>query len=441
MKAIKVALVSLGCSKNLVDSEAVLADLKGKGYELTTDPAEACVVVINTCGFIDAAKEESIETILAMAKYKEKKCRLLLATGCLAQRYQIELLTEMPELDGIVGINDLYGVPEAIRRGMAGEKVSLTEGRYPAPDDAPRLLSTPSHYAYLKIAEGCDNRCTYCAIPAIRGSYRSRDLEIILTEAAALVAGGVRELNLIAQDITLYGYDLAGTMLLPKLLQEMASLENLLWIRLLYAYPERLNESMIAMVAGENKLCKYLDLPLQHGADSILRRMGRKMTADGIIRLVERLRRDIPGITLRSSFIIGFPGEGDEDFDLLLDFLSEVRLDRVGFFTYSQEEGTAAASFSGQVPEAVKQERLGQAVALQSKIIREKHRKLLGQDLEVMLDGSSAQDPGVTLARTSGHAPEVDGYVRLDGAHRPYGNIVKARIYGFEEFDLLGQII
>jgi ribosomal protein S12 methylthiotransferase len=441
MGAIKVALISLGCSKNLVDSEAMLADLKEKSYVLTTDPAEACVIVINTCGFIDTAKEESIETILTMARHKEKKCRLLLAAGCLVQRYQRELLTEIPELDGIIGTDDLYGVSEAIRRGLAGEKVSLTEGRYPAPDGAPRLLSTPSHYAYLKIAEGCDNRCTYCAIPAIRGSYRSRDLGIILAEAEALVAGGARELNLIAQDITLYGYDLAGTMLLPKLLQEMARLDNLLWIRLLYAYPERLNESIIAMVAGENKICKYLDLPLQHGADPILRRMGRKMTADGIIRLVERLRRDIPGITLRSSFIIGFPGEGDKDFSLLLDFLSELRLDRVGFFAYSQEEGTAAASFSGQVPEAVKQERLGQAVALQSKVIREKHRKLLGHELEVMLDGRSAQDPGITLARTSGHAPEVDGYVRLDGTHRPYGNIVRARVYGFEEVDLLGKII
>ncbi|MBS3946955.1 MAG: 30S ribosomal protein S12 methylthiotransferase RimO [Dethiobacter sp.] len=442
MREIKIALVSLGCAKNLVDSEVILAGLRQEGFTLTVEHSEAEVIIVNTCGFIEAAKDESIAVILAKARFKEQNCRLLVATGCLAQRYGEELLAEMPELDAVVGVHDLHGVSEAIRRGLCGEKKTvLTAGEYQAPEDAPRLMATPSHSAYLKIAEGCDNHCTYCAIPAIRGPYRSRSRQAVLAEAQSLVAGGVKELNLVAQDITVYGLDRTGKMEIPELLRELSLLPDLSWIRLLYAYPERLSDRLIAAVAEEAKVCRYLDLPLQHGADKILRRMGRKLTGDNMLRLLEKLRREIPGVTLRSSFIIGFPGEREDDFQQLLEFLAAARLERAGFFTYSREEGTPAASFRRQVAEEVKQERLTQAVARQSEIMAEKNGQLVGSVLTVMLDGKSAQDAGVTLSRTEGQAPEVDGYVRLRGTREPHGTLVHVRITGFDGVDLLGEIV
>lgn len=440
MRDIHVALVSLGCAKNLVDSETMLALLKEECFTLTNNPSEAEVIIINTCGFIESAKEESIEKILEMSRLKEGACRLLLAAGCMAQRYGKKLLAEIPELDGILGTDDVYGVSTAIHRGLAGEKVFLTAGEYPAPEGAARLLGTPAHTAYLKIAEGCDNRCSYCAIPSIRGPYRSRKRKSVVTEAAGLVAGGVKELNLIAQDITLFGTDTTGKKELPLLLQELASLENLHWIRLLYAYPERLDDEIIEAIAAEVKVCNYVDLPLQHGSDAILRRMGRKMKSEQILALLDKLRRQIPGLVLRSSFIVGFPGEREEDFNYLLEFLREANLDRVGFFAYSREEGTPAARFHGQVPEGVKQERVDRAVALQSSIISEKNKTLVGSIQRVMIDGHSAQDSSVTLARTYGQAPDVDGYVRVPGIKKKNGEMVSVQITGFEGYDLLGTI-
>jgi len=439
MELVSVALVSLGCAKNLVDSEVMLALLKEESFLLTSNPGDADVVIINTCGFIESAKEESINVILEMAALKKKRCRVLLAAGCLAQRYGERLLDKMPELDGIVGTGDIGGIVTAVRRSLAREKVVLTEGLYRESDDAPRLLSTPSHSAFIKIAEGCDNRCSYCAIPLIRGAYRSRKLDSVLAEARTLVEGGVRELNLVAQDITLFGSDY-GKKELPALISGLAKLEGLSWIRLLYAYPERIDDIFIEAVAGEHKICKYIDLPLQHADELVLRRMGRRLTAEKILRLLEKLRREIPGISLRSTFIVGFPGEGEKEFQSLLDFLYEARLDRVGFFTYSREEGTKAAGFRQQVPQKVKEERMQQAIALQSAIIKEKNRILLGSVIPVMLDGKSAQDIAVTLARTEGQAPEVDGYVRLSGQHTPYGKIVDVHITGADGVDLLAKI-
>jgi ribosomal protein S12 methylthiotransferase len=441
MRDIHVALVSLGCAKNLVDSETMLALLKEEHFTLTNNTDEAEIIIVNTCGFIDSAKEESIEKILEMASLKKGTCRLLLAAGCMAQRYGKELLTEIPELDGILGTDDVYGVSAAIHRGLAGEKVTLTAGEFPAPEGAPRLLGTPAHTAYLKIAEGCDNRCSYCAIPSIRGPYRSRRRTSVVTEAAGLVAGGVKELNLIAQDITLFGMDTTSKKELPLLLRELAGLENLHWIRLLYAYPERLDDEIIEAVAVEQKVCNYLDLPLQHGSDAILRRMGRRMKSDQILTLLEKLRRRIPGIVLRSSFIVGFPGEGEEEFEQLLTFLQEAQLDRVGFFAYSREEGTPAACFHRQVPEGVKQERVDRAVALQSSVILEKNKILVGSIQRVMIDGHSALDSSLTLARTYGQAPDVDGYVRLPGIEKKNGEMVSVRITGFEGYDLLGSLV
>lgn len=437
----KVALISLGCSKNLVDSEVMLAGLRDGGFTLTVEPGEADVIVVNTCGFIDAAKEESIEAILSAARYKEQRCRVLVAAGCLAQRYGGQLLTEIRELDAVVGVNDLHGIEEAVRRAFGGEKAVLTEGEYQAPEEAARLQATPGHTAYLKIAEGCNNRCSYCAIPSIRGPYRSRERRVVLAEAEGLVASGVKELNLIAQDITLYGQDKTGRLEMHELLTELSGLPELKWIRLLYAYPERLDDRLIEAVAENRKVCRYLDLPLQHGSDSILQRMGRKLTGDRMLQLLERLRREIPGVTLRSSFIVGFPGESEQDFRRLLEFLSAARLERAGFFAYSREEGTPAASFSGQVSGKCKQERLARAVELQSRIISEISRGLVGSNISVMLDGRSEQDSTVTLARSEGQAPEVDGYVRLRGAAGQLGSFATVRITGFEGIDLLGEII
>ena len=440
MQEIKVAIVSLGCAKNLVDSETMLGLLNEEDFSLTTSPSEADVIIINTCGFIDAAKEESIEKILEMAKYKKNNCKLLLAAGCMAQRFADELLQELPEVDGLLGTHDVYGVATAIRRGLAGEKVLFTKGEFKARENGPRLLSTLPHTAYLKIAEGCDNRCTYCAIPAIRGPYRSRDRGAVVAEAQNLASGGVKELNLIAQDITLFGVDRTGTLELPALLSDLAAIDAIHWVRLLYAYPERLDQRIIDAIAREAKVCKYLDLPLQHGSDKILRRMGRKTTAQKILQLIETLRREVPGIMLRSTFIAGFPGEGEKEFEELLAFLHAAQLDRVGFFAYSREEGTPAARYHQQVPTQIKQERVQRAVALQSGIIQQKQQSLVGKQMSVMVDGRSAQDPAILLARSYMQAPEVDGYIRIHNhPEAKNGDMLSVTITGYDGYDLLSQ--
>lgn len=439
MQNIRVALVSLGCAKNLVDSEIMLALLQEEGYLLVADPAAADAIIINTCGFIDTAKEESIEKILELARFKEGQCQILLAAGCLAQRFGNKLLAEIPELDGIFGTNDVHGATEAIRRGLAGERPALLQGEYRPPEDASRLKATPAHTAYLKIAEGCDNRCTYCAIPAIRGPYRSRSSQAIVAEAKKLAFSGVREVNLIAQDITLYGLDRGGRLELPALLEQLADIPELHWIRLLYAYPERLNRQIVESVAKLDKVCNYLDLPLQHGSDRILRSMGRKMTAEKNSALLSSLREKIPGITLRSSFILGFSGEEEADFQALLDFLREAKLDRVGFFAYSREEGTPAARFRRQVPNYLKQERVARALSLQSRIVEEKQKSLIGQTIEVMVDGCSAQEKGLLLGRSAMQAPEVDGYVRFRDNGSKSGEFIQVEITGFDGYDQVGQ--
>lgn len=438
MQNIRVALVSLGCAKNLVDSETMMGLLNEEGFSLTTTPADADVIIINTCGFIEAAKEESIHKILEMAQHKENNCRLLLAAGCMAQRYGEQLLNEIPEIDGLFGVNDVHGASAAIRRGLTGERVVFVKGEYGEREDAPRLLATPSHTAFLKIAEGCDNHCTYCAIPAIRGSYRSRDSRFVLEEAKKLTAGGVKELNLIAQDITLYGTDRSGRLELPALLHDLAAISEVAWIRLLYAYPERLSLEIIEAVAQVEKVCNYLDLPLQHGSDQILRRMGRKMKADKILTLLSTLRQQIPGIALRSSFIVGFPGEGEEEFQQLLDFLRAAQLDRVGFFAYSREEDTPAARFQKQVSPELKEERLTRAIALQSAIVEKKQQQFINQLFAAIVDGASAQEQDVSLARTYMQAPEVDGYVRVKGTFQN-GTFLNVKITGFDGYDLLGE--
>lgn len=440
MSGLKIALVSLGCAKNLVDSEIMLAHLQEEEFDLITNPAEAEAVIINTCGFIESAKQESINKILELAQLKKKKCQVLLAAGCLAQRYGEELLIAIPELDGILGTNDLQAAAAAIRRTLAGERVSFLQGEYDAPEDAPRILATPTHTAYLKIAEGCDNLCTYCAIPAIRGPYRSRSRIAVVAEAKQLAQNGVRELNIIAQDITPYGLDSSGELELPILLEELAQLTGIAWIRLLYAYPERLDPRTIETMARLTQVCNYLDLPLQHASDRILKQMGRKFTAAKMMQLLTQLRQMIPNITLRSSFIVGFPGETEADFQELLLFLRVAQLDRIGFFAYSQEEGTPAARLPQQISAQVKAARLAEAIAVQSEIITAKQEALVGQSFMAIIDGRSAQEPQTLLLRTPMQAPEVDGYVRVANCDAAPGTMLPVTITGYDSYDLLGAV-
>ena len=440
MSGIKVALISLGCAKNLVDSEVILAQLASENFKIVTNPAQADAIIINTCGFIETAKQESINKILELAQLKNDKCQVLLAAGCLAQRYGEELLLEIPELDGIFGTNDLHAAAAAIRRSLEGKRAIFLQGEYQASDYAARLLSTPEHTAYLKIAEGCDNHCSYCAIPAIRGPYRSRKMDAIIKEAQKLAAKGVKELNLVAQDITLYGIDRSGRLELPELLTELAAIDGFAWIRLLYAYPERLNQRIVKTMAQLDKVCNYMDLPLQHASDRILRRMGRKLSSKEILQLIAQLRQEIPNLTLRSSFIVGFPGETEADFQELLAFLRLAKLDRVGFFSYSREEGTAAARYPDQISPEVKKERLNRAISVQSEIITQKQKSLVGKTFMAMVDGRSAQNPKIMLLRTEMQAPEVDGYIRVSGLQAKSGAFLPVRITGFAGYDLIGEL-
>jgi len=436
----KVGLVSLGCPKNLVDSETMLGLLSAEGFSITGREEEADVLIVNTCSFINDAKEESIKTILELARLKASgRLKTLLVAGCLAQRYPDELVREMPEIDGLIGTGDVGEIVRAVRRALSGERVSPCG----APGTlsgaaAPRLLSTPSYTAYLKIAEGCDNRCAYCVIPEIRGPYRSRPLEDVLQEAASLAAMGVHELILIAQDTTRYGLDLYGRPALAGLLGKLSRLEGIAWLRVMYAYPALVNDELLEVMAAEPKICRYLDIPLQHVSDAILTRMNRRGKRKDITTLVRQMRTAVPGITLRTSFIVGFPGETEEDFRELLDFMKTVRFDRVGVFTYSPEEGTPAAGMSGQVPEEVKAARKESAMLLQRKISLERNRAKVGRELTVLVEGRTG-GKGVFYGRSEGDAPEIDGkvFVRA-GRDLSAGELVRVRVTGAREYDLEG---
>jgi len=442
--SVKVGLISLGCPKNLVDSETMLGLLKDAGFEITGREREADVLIVNTCSFIDDAKEESIKTILELARLKEEgKCRALLVTGCLAQRYPGELQAEMPEIDGLIGTGLLPGVPGVVRRVLAGEKVvAVGAPGYLHSARLSRILATPGYTAYLKIAEGCDNRCSYCTIPAVRGPFRSREIDDLLAEAEELAGRGVKELILVAQDTTRYGKDLYGRPVLDGLLGRLAAVEGLVWLRLLYTYPTLLTDELIRLMAREKKICRYLDLPLQHAANPVLSRMNRRGGREEAARLVEKLRSEVPGITLRTSFIVGFPGETEEDFRELLDFMAQVRFDRVGVFAYSREEGTTAAEMSGQAPEAVKVERRERAMALQQEISLEKNRRKIGEEITVLVEESGLKERGFYTGRSEGDAPEIDGrvYFKADRILNP-GDFVKVSVKGARPYDLTGELV
>lgn len=440
---VKVGLVSLGCPKNLVDSEVMLGLIKNAGYEITGREREAEVLIVNTCSFINDAKEESIKTILELARHKEKgRCRAVLVAGCLAQRYHEELLGEMPEVDGIIGTGSVSRMPEVIRRVLHGERVKLVESPgYLHTGESPRVQATPGYTAYLKIAEGCDNFCAYCTIPQVRGPYRSRNPQDVLHEAAAMAKTGVKEIILVAQDTTRYGSDLAESITLAGLLAQLVKIEGIEWFRLMYTYPSLFTDELIEIISSSSKVCRYLDLPLQHASESVLRRMKRPWKSIDTTNLLEKLRTSIPGIALRTSFIVGFPGETEEEFQELLDFMREVRFDHVGIFTYSREEGTSASELPGQLPEEVKQERKDRAMTLQQQISLVRNTAKIGQSIVVLVETPDHTRQGIYVGRGEGDAPDIDGRVYFHSEKRlEPGAFVKVFVKEAREYDLIGEL-
>lgn len=434
-----VGFVSLGCSKNLIDTENMMGILKEKGYGIVSEPENADIIVVNTCGFIDSAKEESIEALLDMARFKEGRCRLLVAAGCLAQRYGEEIKKELPEVDVIVGTGSYASIAEAVeeaeKKGFAERMGNIN---FPLSEE-PRILTTPPYTAFIKIAEGCDRKCTYCAIPSIRGEYRSRPMEAILAEAEKMAAEGVREIILVAQDTTLYGVDLYGEKKLPELLHRLCKTERLKWVRVHYCYPEDIGDELISAFKNEEKLVKYLDIPVQHGCDSVLRRMGRRTSGEEIASVVRKLRKAVPDITLRTSIIVGFPGETEEEFEILKDFVREVKFDRMGVFAYSREEGTAAARMRGQVNEEVKEKRREEIMLLAREISLARNKGFLGRRCEVLVEGFD-ENQNLYFGRSGGESVEVDPKIYFGSLEElEEGQFVRVRIIDCDEYDLYGR--
>lgn len=436
----KIGVASLGCAKNLVDTEIVLGFLTEAGHELTHDPREAEIIIVNTCGFITEAKEESIEVILDMAALKETgSCKGLIVMGCLSQRYAQELWDEIPEIDAMLGTNELDLVPAVIERVAAGERVlERRRGYFDYSQPYARLSTTGSHLAYLKIAEGCSHHCAFCVIPQIRGRFRSRTVESILGEAALLRKAGVKELVVIAQDSTAYGRDVGSSIV--ELLQQLADLE-FPWIRLLYTYPISLNDELLQLMAKEPSLVKYVDLPLQHVSERVLRGMKRPGSYQSTLDLINKIRDKVPGVVIRSSFIVGFPGETEEDFQQLLQFLDQAQLNHVGIFKYSREENSPAYSYSGQVAEAVKERRYHEAMSLQQEISAALNRRLVGRNLQVLMEHPSEESELVMVGRHSGQAPEVDGVVYVGRGTLQPGDLVTVRITDAQAYDLVGEVV
>lgn len=436
----KIMFVSLGCDKNLVDTEMMIGQLSERGYEFTNDETEAEAVVINTCSFIHDAKEESVNTIIEMgALRREGKLKALIVTGCLAQRYEEEIKTELPEVDAVLGTMAIDEIVSALERVLEGEKVYIKK-----PLDGPivygkkRLLTTGGHFAYLKIAEGCGKHCTYCAIPSMRGTYRSVPMEVLINEAKTLADSGVKELILVAQETTLYGVDLYGNKMLPKLLRKLSEIENLYFIRILYCYPEEITDELIEEMKTNPKVCHYLDIPIQHASDAVLKRMGRRATHDSLVEEIGKLRKEIPDIALRTSLISGFPGETHKDFIKLYEFVNAIKFDRLGVFTYSKEEGTAAAKMKGQRPEWLKKLRRNKLMKLQAGIAYEKALAEVGRVLTVMVEGKLPEE-GVYVTRTYKDAPNVDGYLFLETSKELVsGDLIKVRVTGAQNYDLMG---
>ena len=440
----KFALISLVCSKNLVDSENFIGILVNKrGFEVTSELNEADMIIVNTCGFIGDAKKESIETILEVSELKETgNLKKIIVTGCLAQRYSEEILKELPEVDAVIGTGEIDKIEKVVDEILNDKKsVETSSMSFLANANTDRILTTASHTAYLKISEGCDRRCTYCIIPQVRGKLRSRTIEDILVEANNLVKSGVRELNLLAQETTEYGIDLYKEKSLAKLMKELVKIEDLKWLRTYYMYPDSVTDELIQVMKTEDKICKYFDIPIQHVSDSILQNMGRAKTGAHLKEILYRIRKEIPNATFRTSVIVGFPGETQEDFKELRDFLEEFQFDYVGVFKYSREEDTKAYDMDNQVPEEIKEERWVELTNLQSKIAENKNRGMLGQTVEVMIDGVSTESEYLLEGRTKGQALEIDGKVLTnDGTAKP-GEIVKVKLEQNFDYDFIGPIV
>lgn len=446
----KIGVVSLGCPKNLVDSETMLGLIHEENYEITNDPSEAEIIIVNTCGFIESAKEESINTILQMAEYKKSgSCKYIIVTGCLSQRYAEELFNELPEADAIAGVEVYDEIGSIIKRVMNGERFIMLERSKPdviytsKETFLPRILTTPSYTAYLKIAEGCDNCCSYCAIPKIRGPYRSKPMEQVLKEAKALADNGVKELIVVAQDTTRYGEDLpGGKLLLADLLKELNKIESLKWIRVMYCYPNNFTDELIETFASLDKVCKYVDLPLQHASNRLLASMNRYDTREEVETLLAKLRKRIPGIVIRTTFIVGFPGETNADFEELKEFMEQQRFENAGVFAYSQEEGTVAGAMPNQIPDEIKQERYHELMALQAQISEEIHKDTEGQTLEVLVEGIEEDGSGLHYGRSYREAPDIDGLVFIEnpGDIKP-GCFVKVNILQGFTYESVGERI
>lgn len=439
----KLLFISLGCDKNLVDSECMLGLLQKAGYSITDEEDEADVIVVNTCCFINDAKEESINTILQMAeKKKTAACKALLVTGCLAQRYQDEIRKEIPEVDAVLGTNSYTDIVQAVSLSLAGKKYEEYKSLEGLPKQAEkRIVTTGGHYAHLKIAEGCNKRCTYCIIPSIRGNYRSVPIEELVKQAQELAEQGVKELILVAQETTLYGVDLYGEKSLYRLLDELNQIKGIVWIRILYCYPEEIDDTLIDAIKRNKKVCHYLDMPIQHANDTILRRMGRRTSRADLETVVAKLRREIPDIALRTTLICGFPGETQEEHEELMQFVNDCEFDRLGAFTYSPEEGTPAAEFADQLDEETKLTWQEEVMELQQEVSFDKNETMKGRELYAMIEGKVA-DENAYIARTYRDAPGIDGYVFINTSEvLVTGDFVKVRITGALDYDLLGELV
>lgn len=438
-----IYFVSLGCDKNLVDSEMMITSLRKNGFVLTDDIEEADIIVVNTCCFIGDAKEESINTLIEMGSYKDGRCRLLVAAGCLAQRYHNEIKEDIPEVDLIVGTMGYEDLSDKINEALEAKGVleSLKDIDYLPTPLTDRDSMSGGYYAYLKIAEGCDKCCTYCVIPKVRGHYRSVPMDNLIAQAKHLVNNGAKELILVAQETTLYGKDIYGEKSLPKLLDELSKIDELKWIRILYCYPEEITDELIDAIKRNPKVCNYLDMPIQHGADDVLRRMGRWTNREQIENTVSKLRKEIPDIVLRTTLITGFPGETQEDFEQLKEFVEKMQFDRLGVFTYSREEDTPAAEMVEQIEEEIKASRRDEIMQIQQDIAFDKSNSRVGEIYEVMIEGKLPEE-GVYIARTYMDAPDVDGYVFIQSDYNfDSGDFVKVEITRSDEYDLIGEII
>lgn len=438
----KILFISLGCDKNLADSEEMLGLLTAGGHEITDDETQADAIVINTCCFIKDAKEESVETILEMAEYKKTgSCHALIVTGCMAQRYQKEIIEEVPEVDAVLGTTSYGDIVKALEEAVAGNHFEEFRDIDCLPDTgSKRVLTTGGHFGYLKIAEGCDKHCTYCIIPKLRGKFRSVPMERLIAQAEDMAEQGVKELILVAQETTVYGKDLYGKKSLHILLKKLCEIRGIRWIRILYCYPEEIYDELIETIRDEKKICHYLDIPIQHASDRILKRMGRRTSKQELIDIVGKLRKEIPDIVLRTTLITGFPGETEEDHEELKEFVDEMEFDRLGVFTYSPEENTPAAEMADQVPEEVKEERRDELMELQQEISYDRGQDRIGQELLVMIEGKVA-DESAYIGRTYGDAPKVDGYIFVQtGELLMTGDFAKVRVTGALEYDLIGVL-